>query len=141
MARKFMLASISLTMRFIYDERDDHKREFHIKSFDEDTYQITTRGLQKKAVVLTDKKGKKKSKEKKDAGIIQAPIPGVVMNVNVSVGDKVEANQVLIVLESMKMLMEFRAPFEAVIESVKVAKGQHVEKGNEMVRLISQNIS
>jgi biotin carboxyl carrier protein len=51
------------------------------------------------------------------------------------VGDPVDANQVLVVLESMKMLMEFRAPFAGIVEKVQVVKGQNVEKGDEMVRL------
>jgi biotin carboxyl carrier protein len=42
---------------------------------------------------------------------------------------------VLVVLESMKMLMEFRSPFAGIVEKVQVAKGQNVEKGDEMVRL------
>jgi len=40
-----------------------------------------------------------------------------------------------VVLESMKMLMEFRAAFAGVVEKVLVSEGQMVEKGIEMVRL------
>jgi biotin carboxyl carrier protein len=116
-------------------ERDESKREFHIKPRDEDTFQVTTRGLQTEAVVEPEKRRRKKGEEVMDSGTVKAPIPGVVMNVAVSVGDPVDANQVLVVLESMKMLMEFRAPFAGIVEKVQVAKGQNVEKGDEMVRL------
>lgn len=116
-------------------ERDESKREFHIKLRDADTYQVTTRGLQVETLVQPEKARRKKSEEKKDAGAIKAPIPGVVMNVHVVEGTAVEANQVLVVLESMKMLMEFRAPFAGAVEKVAVAKGQSVEKGDEMVKL------
>ncbi|HUV15376.1 MAG TPA: acetyl-CoA carboxylase biotin carboxyl carrier protein subunit [Pelolinea sp.] len=116
-------------------ERDESKREFHIKSREEDIYQVTTRGLQVDTIVQPEKKKARKREEKKDVGAITAPIPGVVMNVLVENGVQVEANQVLLVLESMKMLMEFRAPFEGTIEKVFVSKGQNVEKGDEMVRL------
>jgi len=115
-------------------ERDKGKREFHIKPRDEDTYQVTTRGLQVETVVQTEKKRKKRLEEKKNAGTISAPIPGVVMNVAVSEGDHVEANQMLVVLESMKMLMEFHAPVEGIVEKVLVTKGQNLEKGDMMIR-------
>ena len=117
-------------------ERDESKREFHIKPQDEDTYQVTTRGLQADAIVEPEKKRRRKSEEKSDVGAIKAPIPGVVMNLPVAEDDHVEANQVLVVLESMKMLMEFRAPFAGVVEKIQVVKGQSVEKGDEMVVMV-----
>ena len=116
-------------------ERDEGKREFHIKPCDQDTYQLTTRGLQAQVTVDSEKRRRKNAEEKKDAGIIKAPIPGVVTNVAVVEGEQVQTNQVLVVMESMKMLMEFRAPFEAIVGKILVAKGQKVEKGDEMVRL------
>jgi biotin carboxyl carrier protein len=116
-------------------ERDESKREFHIKAKDEDTFQVTTRGLQTEAVVEPEKKRRKKTEEKSDSGNIKAPIPGVVMNIAVAEGDQVEANQVLVVLESMKMLMDFRSPFAGTVEKILVTKGNGVEKGDEMVRI------
>jgi 3-methylcrotonyl-CoA carboxylase alpha subunit len=67
--------------------------------------------------------------------LISAPIPGVVMDIKTAEGDQVDANQVLVVLESMKMLMEFRAPFAGQVEKIYIARGQSVEKGSDMVRL------
>jgi pyruvate carboxylase subunit B len=116
-------------------ERDEGKREFHIKPREEDVYQVTTRGLQVETMVQPERKRGKKREVKKDEGSINAPIPGVVVKVLVAAGDAVENNQVLVVLESMKMLMEFRAPFAGVVEKVVVAMGQSVEKGDGMVVL------
>jgi pyruvate carboxylase subunit B len=116
-------------------ERDEGKREFHIKLREEDTYQVTTRGLQVDTIVQPLRKRGKKQAEKKAEGDIRAPIPGVVMQVAVAPGDTVAPNQVLVVLESMKMLMEFRAPFAAAVEQVQVVKGQGLEKGDPMVIL------
>ena len=104
-------------------ERDEGKREFHIKPRDEDVYQMTTRGLQVETVVQPERARGKKREVKKDEGSINAPIPGVVVKVLVAAGDTVENNQVLVVLESMKMLMEFRAPFVGKVEKVLVSKG------------------
>jgi biotin carboxyl carrier protein len=116
-------------------EKDESKREYHIKSQGESSYRVTTRGLQVDAVVEPEHGRARKRAEKKDAGAITAPIPGVVTNVQVEEGQQVEHNQVVVVLESMKMLMEFRAPFAGAVEKVCVKKGQKLEKGDEMVRI------
>ena len=116
-------------------EKDDGKREYHIKPQADGTYRVTTRGLQVDALVETERGRGKKRVEKKEEGVIHAPIPGVVMDVRVQPGDVVEKDQVLVVLESMKMLMEFRAPIPGEVEKVSVAKEQKVEKGDEMVRI------
>ena len=116
-------------------ERDEGKREFHIKPREEDVYQVTTRGLQVDTVVQPERGHGKKREVKKDEGSINAPIPGVVSQVLVKAGEAVDNNQVLVVLESMKMLMEFRAPFAGMVEKVLVSKGQSVEKGDGMVAL------
>lgn len=123
-------------------EKEAGKREFHIKPQGEGSYRVTTRGLQVDAQIEPEKgRGRKRAgKEgKQDAGLISAPIPGVVMNVLVKEGDTVEGNQVLVVLESMKMLMEFRAPFAGMVEKVAVSKGRKLEKGDEMVRIKKTN--
>ena len=119
-------------------ERDEGKREFYIKPREEDIYQVTTRGLQTEVVVEPEKQRRRKSEQEKEAGMITAPIPGVVMDLKAAEGDQVDANQVLVVLESMKMLMEFRAPFAGVVEKIYIAQGQNVEKGDEMIRLLEK---
>ena len=116
-------------------EKDDEKREFHIKNQEDGSYLVTTRGLQVDAFIEPEKGGRKKRAEKGNTGEIAAPIPGVVMDIKTAVGDTVKQDQVLVVLESMKMLMEFRAPFEGVVEKISVSKGQKLEKGDEMVRI------
>ncbi len=122
-------------------EKDSGKREYHLKPQEDGSYRITTRGLQVDAVVEPEKGKTRKRAEKKETGAIDAPIPGVVMNVLVAAGDSVELNQVLVVLESMKMLMEFRAPVAGVVEKVSVSKGQKVEKGDEMVRINTEKMT
>jgi biotin carboxyl carrier protein len=116
-------------------EKDAGKREYHIKPQEDGTYRVTTRGRQVDAMVEPERGRGKKRAEKKEEGVINAPIPGVVMEVRVQVGDTVEKDQVLVVLESMKMLMEFRAPIPGEVEKVSVSKGQKMEKGDEMVRI------
>jgi biotin carboxyl carrier protein len=66
---------------------------------------------------------------------IIAPMPGLIVRVNVSVGDRVEAGQGLVVMEAMKMENELRAIAAGVVKSVEVSPGTAVEKGTLLVAL------
>ena len=66
---------------------------------------------------------------------IIAPMPGLIVRVNVSVGDRVEAGQGLVVMEAMKMENELRAIAAGTVKSVAVSPGTAVEKGALLVEL------
>jgi pyruvate carboxylase subunit B len=66
---------------------------------------------------------------------ILAPMPGLIVRVSVSVGDKVEAGQGLVVMEAMKMENELRATSAGTVRSVEVSPGTAVEKGTLLVAL------
>ncbi|KAH8091051.1 carbamoyl-phosphate synthase L chain, ATP binding domain-containing protein [Cristinia sonorae] len=66
-------------------------------------------------------------------GALKAPMPSVVVEVKVSVGDKVEKGQAVVVLESMKTETVLRAEMDGVVKSVGCAKGEMVEEGRELV--------
>ena len=64
-----------------------------------------------------------------------APMPGLVVRVNVAVGDTVAAGHGLIVMEAMKMENELRASRAGVVRSIHVEAGRAVEKGTLLVEL------
>jgi len=66
---------------------------------------------------------------------IRAPMPALVVNVLVSVGDSVAEGQSLVVLEAMKMENELKADFAGKIKDIRVAKGKAVEKGELLLVL------
>jgi acetyl/propionyl-CoA carboxylase alpha subunit len=66
---------------------------------------------------------------------VRAPMPGLVVRVNVKVGDEVQAGQGLIVMEAMKMENELRATAAGTVKSVEVVAGTAVEKGALLVAL------
>ncbi|HUQ98240.1 MAG TPA: biotin/lipoyl-containing protein [Gemmatimonadaceae bacterium] len=66
---------------------------------------------------------------------ITAPMPGLVVRVNVSIGDKVEAGQGIVTMEAMKMENELRATGAGTVRSIEVAVGTAVEKGTLLVSL------
>ena len=71
------------------------------------------------------------------SGIVVAPMPGLVVRVEVAAGQRVDAGAGLVVVEAMKMENELRAPRAAVVAAVHVAPGQAVEKGAPLVTLES----
>jgi acetyl/propionyl-CoA carboxylase alpha subunit len=67
---------------------------------------------------------------------IVAPMPGLIVRVNVSIGDHVEAGQGLVVMEAMKMENELRATAAGTVSGVQVTPGTAVEKGALLVSLV-----
>jgi 3-methylcrotonyl-CoA carboxylase alpha subunit len=63
------------------------------------------------------------------AGDITAPMPGKIIKVSVSVGDKVKAGQVLLVMEAMKMEYTLKAPADGKISAINCKAGDQVALG------------
>jgi biotin carboxyl carrier protein len=64
-----------------------------------------------------------------------APMPGLIVRVNVAVGDTVKPGQGLVVMEAMKMENELRAGSGGVVKAVRVTPGTAVERGAPLVEL------
>ncbi len=69
------------------------------------------------------------------AGGLVAPMPGNVLSVHVQPGDSVEAGQLLLVLEAMKMEHRVTAPEDGVVSELRVAAGDQVGNGELLVVL------
>jgi len=65
-------------------------------------------------------------------GGVTAPMPGTVLKVEVDVGQSVEADQVLGVMEAMKMELALKAPFAGVVSRVDATVGTQVALGAEL---------
>ena len=64
-----------------------------------------------------------------------APMPGLIVRVNVTPGDAVRAGQGLVVMEAMKMENELRAAADGTVKAVLATPGTAVEKGAVLVEL------
>ncbi len=64
-----------------------------------------------------------------------APMPGMIVRVNVQVGDIVQPGAPVVVMEAMKMENELRAQSAGTVSAVRVQAGAAVEKGAVLVEL------
>ena len=76
--------------------------------------------------------------QRSQGGIVRAPMPGLVLRLEVEVGQAVEAGMGVLVLEAMKMENEIKAPGGGVVSAIHVTPGQAVEKGVALVELAPQ---
>lgn len=65
--------------------------------------------------------------------VLQSPIAGAVLQVNVKAGDTVELNQVLLVMEAMKMETNIASPVAGSVKAVHVNSGDAVRQGQLLV--------
>ncbi|SHH02859.1 biotin carboxyl carrier protein [Flavobacterium micromati] len=69
----------------------------------------------------------------KQVNFIKAPMPGLILEISVVVGQTVKENDNLIILGAMKMENSFLSPREGVIKSISVVVGDAVDKGQLLI--------
>ena len=69
---------------------------------------------------------------KKEA-IVTAPMPGLVIEVEVKEGDSVKKGQGLLIIEAMKMQNEFKSPRDGIVKKIMVQKGQTVNSKDTLI--------
>jgi 3-methylcrotonyl-CoA carboxylase alpha subunit len=71
----------------------------------------------------------------KSGGVVNAIMPGIVVEILVQPGQRVERGQALLILSAMKMQNEIAAPQAGVVGRIHVAAGQAVSAGAQLVTL------
>ena len=66
---------------------------------------------------------------------LELGIPGIVAKILVEPGDKVKENQLVAIIEAMKMETHVSAPISGTVKSIIVKEGQNVETGELLIRL------
>lgn len=64
---------------------------------------------------------------------IKAPMPGLIIEISVEIGQTVKENDSLLILEAMKMENSFLSPRDGVIKSIAVEKGHAIDKGQLLI--------
>jgi biotin carboxyl carrier protein len=73
--------------------------------------------------------------DKGECEAVRAPLAGNLVSLPVSVGDRVEAGQVVAIVESMKMKMELRTAQAGRVETLYGPTGRSVDQGEDLVIL------
>jgi biotin carboxyl carrier protein len=111
-----------------------------VESFDPNTksYTLTVNdvpvqlGLKNELDQLIDKLGLKSQKEENVSQIL-APMPGLVVDISVSVGDEVNKGDALLVLEAMKMENVLKSKGSGIVKSIQVSQKDKVDKGQLLI--------
>lgn len=70
-----------------------------------------------------------------EGGIVVAPLAGTIKSIRVRENDRVEAGDVVLILEAMKMENEIYAPKSGVVKKVAVAEDQTVDYGHVLITI------
>ncbi|GLY40345.1 fused acetyl/propionyl-CoA carboxylase subuit alpha/methylmalonyl-CoA decarboxylase subunit alpha [Amycolatopsis sp. NBRC 101858] len=121
---------------------DVHHADVEIDRFDAHSGQIRVNGQRFRLVAAThgpihlvEVDGVTHRVSRDEGGVVRSPAPALVVATPLSVGDEVEANAPILVLESMKMETVLRAPFRARVRECPVSVGSQVETGAPLMRL------
>lgn len=77
-----------------------------------------------------------KSELEKD-NAIKAPMPGTIIDILVSVGNQIDTDETVIILEAMKMESEIHSHIAGKVKSINVQKGSVVHEGDVLIELES----
>lgn len=99
------------------DDEVQHISKPQVRTMDSYVTPVTTPLPTKKKVTVGDTK------------TLTAPINGVVIEIPITAGQSVKENDVLIVLEAMKMKTNISSPRQGVIKAIQVKTGDTIEAG------------
>lgn len=109
---------------------DDGKWEVSIDGnlYEVEIDQASRRGLRKKR--------DSSSRGRPTSGLISSAIPGKIVSVLVSEGDKVDSGSVVIVLEAMKMQNEIKAGIDGKVEKIMCEPGERIEANVPLMEIV-----
>ena len=114
--------------------RGNQSIELYLSAQRRGAYEVLVGG--RRVIAQVDMAGRRRRRRAdRAAGDLIAPMPGGVIQVLVEADDVVEKDQVVAVLESMKMQMQIRSPFAGRVKRVNAYAGAQVEKGALLVQI------
>ena len=108
--------------------------EAHVEPMQAGSYQIQIDGSYLNAEVALGFQSRPDSRPDRSNNVI-SPMPGLIIDISVNVGDKVEQGETLIIQEAMKMQMKLRSPSEGIISGIFTQPGSQVDKGALLICL------
>ena len=122
----------------ILNTNTSHKAEISSKNFNNKMYSVLVNNNKYDVSIASDldvliKEMGFSFGSTKHVDFIKAPMPGLILDINVKPGESVNENQQLLILEAMKMENIIISPREGIIKSVSITKGDAIEKGQLLI--------
>ncbi len=73
------------------------------------------------------------------SGAVSSAIPGKIVSILVSIGDKVKVGDVLLVLEAMKMQNEIKSSIDGTVERIDCSPGEMIEANVQLVEIMGDD--
>ncbi|MDM8518956.1 biotin/lipoyl-containing protein [Anaerolineales bacterium HSG6] len=107
---------------------------------EEDEYEVLLSG-EIFDVTVEDERTRRLAGLKGSSGVtgevtIKAPMPGVVVEILVEVGQEVAKGDVVLILESMKMQNEFKSPRDGTVKNIRVNAGDTVDQNAVLLMIV-----
>lgn len=118
------LVTIGSSIHRVLANRGNRKGSYDLSV---DGYRFAAEALDERAYAIRELSGQ--SAAAAAPAHLVAPMPGLIVRVNVQAGDQVRAGQGLVVMEAMKMENELRATANGIVKRIAVQAGSAVEKG------------
>lgn len=122
----------------ILQQNKSYKAEIQESNFNNKSYQVKVNNNLYKINIFNDLDALIKDmgftiSSTKHVDSIKAPMPGLILELQVKAGDKVKENDTLLILEAMKMENIITSPRDGIIKSISVKKGDAVEKNQLLI--------
>ena len=109
--------------------KGDFNRRKYIVEVNSGTYEVD---IQDQLDLLIDRMGFAQGSSK-DISAIEAPMPGLILDINVRIGQAVNEDDPLVILEAMKMENVITSPRDGIIKNIAVEKGAAVDKKHVLI--------
>ena len=110
--------------------------------FDDGKWEVSIDGnLYEVEIDQASRRGQRKKRDssrggRSSSGLISSAIPGKIVSVLVSEGDKVDSSSVVIVLEAMKMQNEIKAGIDGKVEKIMCKPGERIEANVPLMEIV-----
>ncbi|MCK4557182.1 MAG: acetyl-CoA carboxylase biotin carboxyl carrier protein subunit, partial [Candidatus Aminicenantes bacterium] len=90
-------------------------------------------------ILEKDKTSKAKTGKQQKGNSVFSPMPGLLVEVPVSVGDEVKSGETLAIVEAMKMENEIKSTIEGYVKKILAAPGDLVDSENPIIELATKD--
>ena len=132
--KEYNISDIEIEANLISFKSDDKIHNIYCFSDKDRTY-LSIDGTNYTLELEKDISTKSKSGKQQKGNSVSSPMPGLLVKIPVSVGNKVKSGETLAIVEAMKMQNELPAPRDGIIKKINRKEGEQVDAFQAIVEL------